>query len=181
MTRLILAATLGATYGVYGPSFELLEHQPREPGSEEYLDSEKYQVRHWDLARPDSLAPLMTRLNRIRREHKALQSDWSLRFIDIDNEQMIAYAKVAPDHDDAIVVVANLDPHNVHGGWLQMPLAELGLEPNRAYRMYDLLGGGSFLWQGARNFVRLDPNGVVAHVFAVKRHVRTEREFDYFL
>jgi starch synthase (maltosyl-transferring) len=133
------------------------------------------------LNRADSLAPFMTRLNRIRREHAALHEDWSLQFIDIDNEQMIAYSKTSAQSEDAIVVVANLDPHNAHAGWLQLPLERLGLPADRPYRMHDLLGGGSFLWHGPRNFVKLDPHGVVAHVFAVRRHVRTEREFDYFL
>lgn len=181
MTRIVLAATLASAYGIYGPAFELLEHEPREPGSEEYRDSEKYQLRSWDLQREDSLAPFIGRLNRIRREHAALQDDRSLRFVDIDNDQMLAYAKIRADADDAIVVVVNLDPYNAHSGWLNLPLDALGLNPSRPYRMHDLLGGGSFLWQGARNFVRLDPHGVVAHVFAVRRHVRTEREFDYFL
>jgi starch synthase (maltosyl-transferring) len=181
MTRVLLAATLSSAYGIYGPAFELMEHEAREPGSEEYRDSEKYQIRHWDLQRPDSLAPFIARLNRIRREHAALQEDWSLQFIEIDNEQMIAYMKTSSRSDDSIVVVANLDPHNPQSGWLQLPLNALGLPSDRPYLMHDLLGGGSFLWQGERNFVKLDPRGVVAHVFAVRRHVRTEREFDYFM
>ena len=191
MTRLVLAATLSATYGIYGPAFELMEHEPREPGSEEYRDSEKYQLRHWDLQRADSLAPFIARVNRIRREHAALQSDWSLRFIDIDNEQMIAFMKSSgreqgegnsPALDrDHIIVVANLDPWHAQAGWLELPLAALGLAPDRPYRVQDVLAGGSFLWQGARNFVRLDPNGTVAHIFHLRRRVRTEQDFDYFL
>jgi starch synthase (maltosyl-transferring) len=181
MTRALLAATLGASYGIYGPAFELMEDEPREPGSEEYLDSEKYQVRQWDLGRPDSLKPFLATLNRIRRDNPALHGDWSLRFLEIDNEQLIAYSKATPDLSNVIVVVANLDPHNAHEGWLELPLEALGLDPGAAYRMHDLLGGGNFLWRGARNFVRLDPAGAVAHVFRVRRHVRTERDFDYYL
>jgi starch synthase (maltosyl-transferring) len=180
MTRVTLAATLAASYGIYGPAFELMEHKPREPGSEEYLHSEKYQLRQWDLNRPESLAPFIQRLNRIRREHPALQSDWSLQFLEIDNDQLIAYAKTTADLQDIIIVVANLDPYHAHTGWLQLPLAEWAIDPERAYRMDDLLGGGSYLWQGARNFVRLDPQGVAAHVFALRWQVRTEQEFDYF-
>jgi starch synthase (maltosyl-transferring) len=180
MTRVTLAATLSASYGIYGPAFELGEHRPRESGSEEYLDSEKYQQRQWDLERADSLAPFIERLNRIRREQPALQRDWGLEFLAIDNEQMLAFAKTAAGHD-AVVVVVNLDPYNAHSGWLEMPLERLGLTPDAPYRMQDLLGGGSFLWQGPRNYVHLDPHGVVAHVFVVQRHVRTEKEFDYFL
>jgi starch synthase (maltosyl-transferring) len=180
MTRVTLAATLSASYGIYGPAFELGEHRPREIGSEEYLDSEKYQQRQWDLERADSLAPFIARLNRIRREQPALQRDWGLEFLAIDNEQMLAFAKTDAGHD-AVVVVVNLDPYNAHSGWLEMPLERFGLTPDAPYRMQDLLGGGSFLWQGPRNYVRLDPHGVVAHVFVVQRHVRTEKEFDYFL
>ncbi|MET0983984.1 MAG: alpha-1,4-glucan--maltose-1-phosphate maltosyltransferase [Steroidobacteraceae bacterium] len=189
MTRFVLAATLSAAYGIYGPAFELMEHEPREPGSEEYRDSEKYQIRQWDLQRADSLAPFIARVNRIRREHAALQSDWSLQFIDIDNEQMIAYMKSAPVPNgsgpnaerDHIIVVANLDPWHAQSGWLELPLGTLDLAVDRSYRVQDLLGGGSFLWQGARNFVRLDPNGAVAHIFHLRRRVRTEHDFDYFL
>jgi starch synthase (maltosyl-transferring) len=180
-TRVLLAATLGASYGIYGPAYELMESAPREPGSEEYLDSEKYQIRHWDLGRPDSLRPLITALNRIRRDNPALHGDWSLRFLEVDNEQLVAYSKTTPDLSNVIVVVANLDPHNAHEGWLELPLLDLGLDPDTAYRMHDLLGGGNFLWRGSRNFVRLDPAGTVGHVFRVRRHVRTERDFDYYL
>jgi starch synthase (maltosyl-transferring) len=179
MTRIVLAATLSASYGIYGPAFELGEHRPRAPGSEEYLDSEKYQRRLWDLEREDSLASFITRLNRIRREQPALQQDWELEFLTLDNPQMLAYMKTAGT--DAVVVVVNLDPHNLHSGWLEMPLERLGLQANSSYRMQDLLGGGNYLWQGARNFVALDPQGVVAHVFVVRRQLRTEREFDYFM
>ena len=167
MTRVTLAATLAANYGIYGPAFELMEHKPREHGSEEYLDSEKYQIRQWDLQRQDSLAPFIQRLNRIRRAHPALQGDWTLRFLPIDNEQLIAYAKTTEDLKDIVVVVANLDPHHTHSGWMELPLADWAIDPGQPYRMQDLLGGGSYEWLGPRNFVRLDPHGVVAHVFAL--------------
>ena len=116
MTRLVLAATLGANYGIYGPAFDLLDHQAREPGSEEYLDSEKYQIKNWPTASPDSLSEFSARINRIRRENKALQRDLSLRFHDIGNEQIIAYSKQTEDLVNVIVVVVNLDPHHVQSG-----------------------------------------------------------------
>jgi starch synthase (maltosyl-transferring) len=181
MTRFVLAATLASAYGIYGPAFELMEHEPRDPGGEEYLDSEKYQIRHWDLERPDSLRGFIARMNQIRRDNPALQHDWSLRFIPIDNDQLIAYAKSSPDGVNSIVCIVNLDPYHRHSGWLELPLEALGLDPKRPYRMHDLLGGGSYLWQGARNYVELDPSSGAAHVFRVRRHVRTERDFDYFL
>jgi starch synthase (maltosyl-transferring) len=178
--RLALAATLTASYGIYGPAFELCEATPRSPGSEEYLDSEKYQLRQWDLESRHSLAPLITRFNRIRRENPALQRNDTLRFLEIDNPELIAYAKTSPD-GDAIVVVVNLDPHHERSGWLELPLAELGLEGDRGYQMHDLLSDARYFWHGPRNWVQLDPASAPAHVFRVRRQVRTERDFDYFL
>ncbi len=181
MIRLVLAATLGANYGIYGPAFELCESRPREPGSEEYLDSEKYEIRHWDINRPDSLKAFIARVNRIRRENPALQSDWNLRFFPIDNDQLICYAKCSEDLANTILVVVNLNPHHTQGGWLELPLSELGLDPNQPYQVHDLLGDARFLWHGPRNYVELDPKVAPAHIFRVRRRVRTERDFDYYM
>jgi starch synthase (maltosyl-transferring) len=179
MVRAVLATMLSATWGMYGPAFELLEHEPRSPGSEEYLDSEKYQLRRWDLEREDSLAEFVALLNRIRRESPALQQNATLAFHDVDNEQLLCWSKTAGE--DAIVVVANLDPHHAQSGWITLPLEKLGLEPERAYQVHDLLGGGRFLWSGPRNYVALAPDSLPAHVFRVRRHARREQDFDYFL
>jgi starch synthase (maltosyl-transferring) len=176
--RLLLAATLAASYGIYGPAYELIERTPREPGSEEYLDSEKYQLRHWDLDHEESLRWLIKRVNEIRRENAALQSDWSLAFLPIDNEQLIAYTKSTPDRSNVIVTVVNLDPHHAHSGWLQLDAAALGLAQHTPYQMHDLLTDVRYLWQGPLNFVQLDPG--MAHIFRVRRRVRTEHDFDYF-
>src|SRR5215204_4262100 len=116
MSRLVLAATLGASYGIYGPAYELGEHQAREAGSEEYLHSEKYEIRHWDLDRPDSLREFIGRVNRIRRENPALQSDWSLRFHHVANDQIVCYSKRTADGANVIVVVVNLSPSHRHSG-----------------------------------------------------------------
>jgi starch synthase (maltosyl-transferring) len=179
MARAVLAATLAASYGIYGPAFELMEHTAREPGSEEYLDSEKYQIRQWDLGREDSLAELIGRLNRARRENPALQSDWSLTFHDIDNEALICYSKA--DGDNVVLTIVNLDPYHVQSGWTALDLDALGIDAQTPYQMHELLGGGRYLWQGARNFVQVDPGRVPAHLFRLRRKVRTERDFDYFL
>jgi starch synthase (maltosyl-transferring) len=181
MQRLALAATLSANYGIYGPAYELLEHRPREPGSEEYLDSEKYQLRHWDLERADSLRAYIAAFNRIRRENPALQADASLRFLPTDNDQLIAYTKQTPDGANQIVCVVNLSPHHTHGGWVELDLAALGIEPDRPYQMHDLLSGARYLWNGPRNFVQLDPQRSPAHVFRVRRRLHREQDFDYFL
>ena len=181
VTRLVLAATLSANYGIYGPAYELCEHAAREPGSEEYLDSEKYQLRHWDLERADSLRPFIALVNRIRRENPALQSDEGLRFFATDNEQMLCYAKTSPARDGAIVAIVNLDPHHAHSAWVELDLAALGIDAATPYQMHDLLTGARFLWQGARNFVRLDPQRAPAHIFRVRTRVHREQDFDYFL
>lgn len=180
MVRLVLAATLAASYGIYGPAFELMESAPREPGSEEYLDSEKYQLRSWDLDRPDSLAELIARVNRIRRDEPALQSDRSLAFHPIDNDRMIAYSKVT-ETGEGVLVVVNLDPHNRQTGWIDVPLERFGLEGDRPYQMHDLLSGARYLWSGSRNFIGLDPATHPAHVFRIRRRLRREQDFDYFL
>lgn len=180
VARLVLAATLAANYGIYGPAFELMESEPREPGSEEYLDSEKYQIRDWDLARADDLRELVGRMNRIRRDHPALQGDRSLRFHAIDNDQLLAHSKADRGGSDVVLAIVNLDPHHVHAGWTSLDLDVLGLG-DRPFQVHDLLGGGRYLWQGAHNFVELDPQVLPAHVFAVRRYVRTERDFQYFL
>jgi starch synthase (maltosyl-transferring) len=181
LTRLVLAATLGASYGIYGPAFELMEHRAVAPGREEYLDSEKYEIRQWDRGRPDSLAELMARVNRIRRENPALHQDRTLRFHEIDNDQLIAYSKSSDDGANTILVVVNLDPHHVQSGWMELPLEELGIDPSTGFQVHDLLGEARYLWHGPRNFVELSPHVLPAHVFRVRHRVRTEADFEYFL
>jgi starch synthase (maltosyl-transferring) len=179
--RLVLAATLSANYGIYGPTFELMESTPREPGSEEYLDSEKYQLRHWTIDRPDSLRSLIARINRIRRDNVALQSDASLRFCAIDNEELIGYVKSDASSDNVIIVVVNLDPHHVQSGWIELDLRALGLDDSTPYQVHDLLSDQRYQWRGRRNYVMLDPQRLPAHVLKLRRYLRTEHDFDYFL
>jgi starch synthase (maltosyl-transferring) len=181
MLRVALAATLGASYGIYGPAYELLEHVARDPGSEEYLNSEKYEIRAWDLDRADSLRHFIARLNRIRRENPSLQSDWSLRFHRVDNESLICYSKSTEDRSNVLVVVANLDPHHTQSGWIELSLPGRDFETDRPYQVHDLLSDARYLWHGARNFVQLDPTASPVHIFRVRRKVRTEHDFDYFL
>jgi starch synthase (maltosyl-transferring) len=181
MARLVLAATLAASYGIYGPAFLHCERTPRTPGSEEYLHSEKYELRHWDDQRADTLAEFVARVNRLRHENPALQSDASLAFLPADNVEIIAYAKHTPDLDNIIVTIVNLDPHHVQSGFVDVDLAALGLDTDTPYQVHDLLTGARYLWHGTRNYVSLDPARVPAHVFRVRRHVRSERDFDYFL
>jgi starch synthase (maltosyl-transferring) len=181
MIRLVLAATLGANYGIYGPAFELCENTPREPDSEEYLNSEKYEIRRWDLDAPQSLAGLITRLNKIRRENPALQSDTGLRFHHTDNDQLLVYSKMTPDKSNIIFVVVNLNPYYTHSGWLDLPLDEFEMDTRRTFQMHDLLTDTRFFWHGTRNYVELNPHRLPAHVLRLRRYNRTEHDFDYFL
>jgi starch synthase (maltosyl-transferring) len=181
MARLVLAATLGASYGIYGPAFELMENRPKESGSEEYLNSEKYEIKYWDIDSPDSLKGFVGRVNYVRKDNPALQSDWSLHFHAVDNEQLICYSKHTEDISDIMLVVVNLDPHHVQSGWVDLSLETLGLPQDQAFQVHDLLSDSRYSWHGSRNYVELDPHSVPAHIFRIRKRVRTERDFDYFL
>jgi starch synthase (maltosyl-transferring) len=181
IARLVLAATLAANYGMYGPAFELCENRAKQPGSEEYLDSEKYEIKQWQLDHPWSLRDLIARVNQARRENPALQSDWSLRFHDVDNDMLICYSKTTSDLSNVVLVVVNLDFRHTHSGWIKLDLASLGLDGKEQYQVHDLLGDARFIWTGSRNFVELDPQVAPAHLFRLRTKVRTERDFDYFL
>jgi starch synthase (maltosyl-transferring) len=164
MARLVLAATLGSNYGIYGPPYELCETVPREPGSEEYLNSEKYEIRTWNRHDPASLRPLISRVNAIRKENPALQSNDNLRFHTIENEQLIAYSKQTVDKKNVVVTIVNLDPFWKQSGYMELPLEELGIDGRRPYRMVDLLTGEHFVWQGSRNYIELRPHEMPAHI-----------------
>jgi starch synthase (maltosyl-transferring) len=167
MMRLVLAATLGASYGIYGPAFELLEHTPRELKSEEYLDSEKYEIKQWKLDDPLSLHDFIQRVNQIRRDNVALQSDRTLRFHRIDNDQIIAYSKKSDDPPNLVVVIVNLDPKRVQAGWVELPLGILGISEDRPYEVHDVLADARYSWKGAWNYIELRPDVTPAHIFRI--------------
>ncbi|HET9781606.1 MAG TPA: alpha-1,4-glucan--maltose-1-phosphate maltosyltransferase [Candidatus Dormibacteraeota bacterium] len=177
--RLILAATLGASYGIYGPPFLALEGRAREAGSEEYLDSEKYQMHDWRV--DGAMRELVTIVNRIRRDNPALQTDRGLRFHFTENDQLLAYSKSTPDNSNVLLTVVNVDPHHVQRGWVNLPLAELGLETDRPYQAHELISGARYLWNGARNYVEINPNSMPGQIFLFRRRVRSEHDFEYFL
>jgi starch synthase (maltosyl-transferring) len=177
MTRALLAGTMAASYGIYGPVFELCETAPRHEGSEEYLDSEKYQLRQFDLDSPTTIAPFLRTLNTIRREHNALQHNETLRFHQVDNEAIIAYSKTVggvagsatgPLADAPVVVIANLDATHQQTGWVHLDLDRLGLDADAAYHVHDLLTGERYEWKGQRNFVILDPTKTPGHLFRIE-------------
>ncbi len=179
--RLLLAATLGANYGMYGPAFELQENQPIRHGSEEYLHSEKYEIRHWDLDRDDSLRPLIAQVNAIRNANPALQNDWSLKFHSTDNDYLLCYSKESEDRSNLILTVVNLDPHLTRSGFVTLPLDELELPADRAYEAEDLLSDERYLWRGPRNYVELNPTLRSGHILRIHRKMKVETDFEYFL
>ncbi|NJN45995.1 MAG: alpha-1,4-glucan--maltose-1-phosphate maltosyltransferase [Candidatus Competibacteraceae bacterium] len=183
LVRLILAATMTANYGMYGPAFELMVSDPTKHGSEDYLDSEKYEIKHWGdlLERQDSLRELIGLVNRIRRRNPALQQNLNFCFHPISNEQLICYSKWTDDHSDIILVVVNLDTRHTQVGWVDLDLEVLGLDPQRAFEVHDLLGDQHYLWHGSRNYVELNPQSMPAHILRLHGRTRTERDFDYFL
>jgi starch synthase (maltosyl-transferring) len=174
MQRVILAATMTANYGLYGPTYELLEGRPAAPApgktaSEEYLDSEKYQLRTWDRAAPNSIAPLITQLNEIRRAHPALQRNENVHFHANENPQILAWSKSTDDGTDTVLMVVNLDHENTQTAWVQLDLVVLGIEPNAAFQVEDLLTDATYTWTGEWNYVALDPAVMPAHIFRIVR------------
>lgn len=180
LSRLVLAATLSSNYGIYGPAFELGLNVPR-PGVEEYIDNEKYEIKHWNWDAPGNIKPFITRVNRIRREHPALHTPWNLRFCDIDNDQLLCYGKADEDRSDILLIAVNLDPHYVQSGWVKAPIGEWGIPPDRPYTVHDLLTGEKYIWQGENNYIRLDPHAVPAHILKVESPLKRETDFDPFV
>jgi starch synthase (maltosyl-transferring) len=169
MIRLILAATLGSSYGIYGPAFELCENVALRPGSEEYLNSEKYEIKRRDLPSAESLKAFITRINRIRKENPALQSNRNLHFHKTDNPSLICYSKTTDDLSDVIVVVVNLDCFHAQTGWVHLDLTPIGLDGDQPFAVHDLLGDGQYTWHGSANYVELTPESLPAHILRVRR------------
>ena len=155
--RFVLASTLSASYGIYGPAFELGESTPREQNSEEYLDSEKYQQRAWDLDRPGSLRALISAVNLARRSHPALQTNDRLRFQATGNDSLLAYTKHSDDGSDIVLTIVNMDYGAAQSGTLELDLVGLGLPADGTLEAVDLVAGITERWQGARQRIVLDP------------------------
>jgi len=185
MIRLILAAMLGASYGIYGPAFELCQRVPREAGSEEYLNSEKYEIKHWAIHDPTSLKDLIAQINYIRRDNPALQTNTGLRFHRVENnyvesDHIICFSKQTEDLSNVILVVVNLDPAHRHTGWLNIPLEELGVKTTGTFQVQDLLQNTTYRWSGSWNYVDLDPNTGPAHIIRLRNRNHSEQDFEYY-
>jgi starch synthase (maltosyl-transferring) len=180
MIRLVLAATLSSNYGMYGPAFELCVNEAI-PGKEEYLNSEKYEIKHWERDKPGNLQDFIARVNRIRKENAALQTTWNLRFYEVDNDTLLFCGKATHDLSNIILIVVNLDPFHTQNGWVRVPIEELGLDPHQPYLVHDLLSDDKYIWQGERNYVELNPQVLPANIFRVRKRLKRETDFDYFV
>ncbi len=168
MQRVILAATLSSNYGIYGPAYELLEKEPMKPGSEEYLNSEKYEIRAWDRAASSSIAPLIERLNTIRHQNPALQTNERLIFHDVDNPNLLCYSKSTADHSNTVLVAINLDWLEEQAGWIDLDLKALAQAHGESFDVEDLLTGQHYEWRDRSNYVALRPQVMPAHIFRLR-------------
>lgn len=164
--RFALAATLSSNYGIYGPAFECVEYRPREEGSEEYLDSEKYQIRDWTKKQPCPLEGFITRINTIRRENPALQETNNIRFHTVDNDKLLCFSKRSGDN--TILVCVNMDYENVQAGWIEFSPAAVGYRQHPPFVVRDLLTDVSYTWREYWNFIRLDPAVSPVHIFVLE-------------
>ena len=167
MIRVALAATLSPLYGIYS-GYELCENEAL-PGREEYLDSEKYQYKERDWNAPGNIKDWIARLNKIRKENRALQLYTNLRFHDAENDAILFYSKMTAARDNIILVVVNLDPHRKQNSFVYVPIENFGQMDSDVYQVLDLLSGSSYTWRGRRNYVELDPDIQPAHIFLVRR------------
>jgi starch synthase (maltosyl-transferring) len=180
LIRLALAATLSSNYGIYGPAFELCVSEAIE-GREEYLNSEKYEIKDWDLSKQGNISEFVTMINKIRCENEALQQTNNLEFFDVDNDYLLFFGKFTDDLKNVILVVVNLDPFHTQSGWLHLPLGRLGIDPHQPFLVHDLIADDKVIWQHERNYVELNPRVLPFHIFRLRRRLRREYDFDYYM
>ncbi|MGZ5002315.1 MAG: alpha-1,4-glucan--maltose-1-phosphate maltosyltransferase, partial [Chthoniobacterales bacterium] len=173
MIRAVLAATLSSVYGIYS-GFELCENAAL-PDREEYFDSEKYQFKERDWDAPGNIKDWIARINRIRRENRALHYYDNLRFYGAESDSILFYGKMTPAKDNIILVVINLDPFVSHHTYIHVPLGEFGPMDSNSYQVHDLLTDERYTWHSSRNYVELDPHTRPAHIFRVRRNVGDDR------
>ncbi len=178
--RFVLAATLSANYGIYGPAFEVCEAEAI-PGKEEYLNSEKYEIKDWDWEKSGNIKNIIARINQIRQENPALQSTEKIQFYETDNEYILFYGKMTQDFSNIIFVVINLDPFHSRSGKIRVPLQELNISPDKPYLLQDLLGDEKYVWMGEWNHIQLTPHIAPAQIFRIHRQLRREVDFDYYM
>jgi starch synthase (maltosyl-transferring) len=178
--RLVLAATLSSNYGIFGPAFILCANEAISE-KEEYLNSEKYEIRNWDLEQQGNLKDIIARINKIRTENPALQTTKNLKFYEVDNDYLLFYGKATEDLSNIIFILVNLDPFHTQSGWVKVPINEFGIDSNQPYMVHDLLGDDKYIWHGERNYVELNPRISPAHIFKLRKKLKREMDFDYFM
>lgn len=180
VSRLVLAATLSSCYGIYGPVYDLCVSEGLED-REEYHFSEKYEIKKWDLKGSSHIRDLIARINRIRRENRALQNAFNLKFYQVDNDQILFYEKKTDDLSNVILVAVNLDPFRRQTGTVRVPIDELGIGAGDPYMLHDLIGDERCLWKGEYNAVDLDPEVLPVRIYLLQPSLRRESDFDYFM
>ncbi len=168
---------MSSNYGLYGPVYEFGINTPLAPGKEEYLDSEKYEIKHWDWNAQTKIRYIITQLNRIRKENAALQTTWNIYFGKADNNNLLCYGKRDETGFNRLIMVINLDPFNQQTGWVQVPVEELFIDSTEPYQVHDLLTGHTYTWRNEWNYVDLHPNHLPVHIFRVEAPVvKPEKE-----
>ncbi len=177
--RFILAATLSSNYGIYGPVYELAIDKAL-PGREEYLDSEKYEIKKWDWFSDKPLCKLITDINAIRNENESFHNTNNVTFHEIDNEYLIFFSKTTPDLTNIIIVIVNLDPFRIQSSKIQIPLKQFKIDPSHTYILDDLLSGKRLFCSGSELEIQSDPEKSPAYLFKVVRTLKDEKAFDYY-
>ncbi|MGE5680217.1 MAG: alpha-1,4-glucan--maltose-1-phosphate maltosyltransferase, partial [Bacillota bacterium] len=180
ITRFVLAATLSSNYGIYGPSYEICNNTGIE-GKEEYLNSEKYEIKAWDRDKPGNIKDIITKVNKIRKENAALQTTFNIEFYDSDNRYLLCYGKISEDKSNMIIVVVNLNFFHKQSGSVKIPIKKLEIPEKHSYLVHELLSDKKLMWQGSENFVELDPENSPVNIFKIYRRLKREDDFDYFM
>ena len=167
LQRYFLAATLSSNTGIYGPVFEQMISDAL-PGKEEYLDSEKFQLRHWDWKKENKLTTLISKINKIRKEQTSLQQTNNIKFLAVENDQLLAYYKYSDDRENETIMIVNLDPYYGQKGWIQLPMSDLGIHEGQQVNVTDQITGSSYIWDKEWNFVELHP-ALPFHLFKIKK------------
>lgn len=180
LIRFILAATLSSNYGIYGPPYQRFINQAI-PGKEEYDHSEKYELKQWRAEEIEkSTLDYFSAINKIREENPEFHKIDNIRFLPVENNQLLYFGKFNDEGNNAILIIVNLDPNYTQSGWAKVPIHELGISPEQSFLVIDLLGGGQYIWQGEYNYVELNPHILPAHILKIKKYLKKENQFDYF-
>ncbi len=179
--RFILAALLSPNYGIYGPAFELCENIPIKEYSEEYMNSEKYEICKWNIDNKRSISHFISKVNGIRNNNSIYRSNINFEFLNIDNENLLAFARYSDDFSDIHIIIINIDTNWKQAGWLELPIDKFNIERGKPYQVYDQLNNNYYIWNDNKNYIELNPKNKIAHVFEIRKLKKTEKNFDYYI